>query len=249
MDPHPSPWENGGLRLEGVAKQAMETGRNRLLITGFLFAVGFLMVGLRLVEVSLFQEGTEPRLAGPPPAVTFQMERGDIVDRNGVLLATSLATASLYADPARVLDAEDAARRLVQVLPKLSKAELLAKLQAKRRFVWLRRNLTPRQQYAVNRLGIPGLYFRREERRVYPHGRLIAHLVGFTGVDNNGLAGIERYFDDALRDGATPLTLSLDIRIQHVLHAELSRAMTEYEALGAAGLVLDASTGEVLAMV
>ena len=246
---HPNPWENGGLRLEGAAKQAMETGRNRLLITGFLFAVGFLMVGLRLVEVSLFQEGTESRLAGPPPTATFQMERGDIVDRNGVLLATSLATASLYADPARVLDAKDAARRLVQVLPELSKAEVLAKLQAKRRFVWLRRNLTPRQQYAVNRLGIPGLYFRREERRVYPHGRLVAHLVGFTGVDNNGLAGIERYFDDALRGGTTPLALSLDIRIQHILHAELSRAMAEYEALGAAGLVLDASTGEVLAMV
>ena len=146
-------------------------------------------------------------------------------------------------------DPEAAARQLVTVLPELKMAEVVGKLRSERRFVWLQRTLTPRQEYEVNRLGIPGFYFQREDRRVYPHGVLTAHVVGFTNVDNQGMAGIERHFEDTLSKGGAPLVLSLDLRIQHVLREELLDGMREFRAHAAGGVVLDARTGEVLALV
>ena len=247
--PAPASGPAARLRLDGLAKQAMETGRNRLVLGGALFALAFLVVAVRLADVALFSQGKEPRLARAPAGAPAQMERADIVDRNGVLLATNLVTASLYAHPRRILSAEDAAAKLAEALPSLDRAELRARLESGRAFVWLKRNLTPRQQYAVNRLGIPGLYFQREERRVYPQGALTSHVVGYSDIDNRGLAGIERFLDDALREGGAPLRLSLDIRIQHILRQELMRAARKFRAQAATGVVMDARTGETLAMV
>ena len=241
---------HGRVQLEGTTKQALEVGRNRLVVAGALFALTFAALGARLVDLAVLTDGNEPRLAQTTGTEAFRTERADIRDRNGVLLATSLATASLYADPTLVLDPGEAARRLAAVLPGLGESELLAKLSAERRFVWLRRNLTPRQKYAVNRLGLPGLYFQREERRVYPQGPLASHVLGYTDVDNHGIAGIERSFEDVLSVGSgSPLVLALDIRIQHLLHTELTAAMLEFGAIGASGLVMDARSGEVLALV
>ncbi len=235
--------------VDGSGAQALETGRTRLLVAGVVFALAFVVIGWRLVGIATFAPGGEPRIAATPPAPAFESGRADIVDRNGVVLATSLPTASLYANPHQVRDPAGAAAHLVRALPDLSRTEIRAKLSTDRSFIWLKRNLTPREQYRVNRLGIPGLYFEREERRFYPHGRLTAHSIGFTDVDNQGLAGVERSFDEVLRGQAEPLALSLDLRVQHVLALELAAAMTEFSAIGAAGLVMDAATGEVLAMV
>ncbi len=237
------------MRLEGVRKQVIETGRNRLLVIGALFGFGFLVIAGRLADVTIFKQGNEPRLAQAVPASTWKAERADIVDRNGVLLATSLATASLYANPRHILDAGEAAHQLTRLLPGLDSAEVESKLTSNRGFVWLRRHLTPRQQYAVNRLGIPGLYFQREERQVYPHGRLLSHVLGFVGVDNRGLAGVENSFDETLRQSTSALQLSLDVRLQHIVRQELQAAMTNFGAIGAAGIMLDVHSGEVLAMV
>jgi cell division protein FtsI (penicillin-binding protein 3) len=237
------------MRIEGVRKQVIETGRNRLLVVGALFGLGFLVIAGRLADIAIFKQGNEPRLAQAVPASTWKAERADIVDRNGVLLATSLATASLYANPRHILDAREAAHRLTRLLPELSSAEVRRKLTSDRGFVWLRRHLTPRQQYAVNRLGIPGLYFQREERQIYPHGRLLSHVLGFVGVDNRGLAGVEKSFDETLRQSTSALRLSLDVRLQHIMHQELAAAMTRFSAIGGAGIMLDVRTGEVLAMV
>ena len=173
---------HGRIEMEGTAKQAIETGRTRLVIAGAIFALAFAIVGARLVDLAMLTDGNEPRIAHAPIVEHFATERADILDRNGELLATSLITASLYADPALVLDSDEAARKLAMVLPELSEAAIRTKLSAKGRFVWLRRNLTPRQVYDVNRLGVPGLAFQREERRVYPHGSLAAHIVGFTNI-------------------------------------------------------------------
>ncbi len=236
----------GRIRLDGALKQAVETGRTRLLVTTVMFAIGFAAIGVRLVDVSLLQGGGEPRALRPPAAAPT--DRANIVDRNGVVLATSLATFSLYADPARVLDPKRAAERLVRALPDLDRGQALAALTAKRRFVWLRRHLTPRQYYEVNRLGIPGLSFRPEERRVYPHGALVSHVMGFTDIDNVGIAGVEKQFDKTLSRGAD-IALSIDLRVQHALREELRASMAEFRAIGASGLVLDVSDGEVLAMV
>jgi cell division protein FtsI (penicillin-binding protein 3) len=243
------PGDRENLQLEGVAKQAMETGRNRLVLAAALFALAFGVIALRLVDVAVLQRPGEPRLARSDPTNTLRMERADILDRNGTLLATSLDTASLYANPHQVFDPAGAAAALASVLPDLNVSEVTVRLRKDRSFVWLRRNLTPRQKYDVNRLGIPGLYFQREQRRVYPHGRLTSHAIGFTGVDNDGLAGIERRFDDTLRHGSEPLRLALDLRVQHILHQELTQSMAEFRARGAAGIVMDTDTGEVVAMV
>lgn len=238
------------LRLDGRGKTIVDIGRNRLLATATLFAVGFAVLAWRLVDVSLL----EPRrgaglvaLAAPAAAV---VSRADILDRNGAMLATSLITQSLYADARLVREPQRAARRLVAVLPDLDPDAVLSKLSSGRAFVWLKRNLTPRQVYAVNRLGQPALAFVREERRIYPQGPLAAHLVGFTGIDNHGLGGVERSFENRLRvQPGDPLRLSVDLRFQHVLRQELSAAMAEFRPIGSVGLVLDVETGEVAAMV
>ncbi|MFQ5958990.1 MAG: penicillin-binding transpeptidase domain-containing protein, partial [Alphaproteobacteria bacterium] len=239
--------------LDGLASQALKTGRNRLVLAVALFAMAYVVVGLRLADVALLNEGFEPRFARAAAVQHAQLGRRDIVDRNGALLATNLPTASLYADPARILDAEEAADKLAAVLADVSRAKLLSKLASARRFVWIKRNLTPRQQVAVNRLGLPGVAFQREERRVYPFGPLFVHVVGYADIDSRGLAGVEKVFDEGLQGPAQerdePLRLSLDVRFQHVMRDELRRAMAEFRAAGAAGVVLDTTNGEVLALV
>ncbi|MCG8442280.1 MAG: penicillin-binding protein 2, partial [Caulobacterales bacterium] len=122
-------------------------------------------------------------------------------------------------------------------------------LAAPRRFVWVRRGLTPRQRRAVFDLGLAGLDFREEPRRVYPRGRFAAHVAGFADIDGRGRAGGERAFNADLTAGAgAPVALSLDIRAQHALEEELRAARTRYSAEAAAGVVMDVMTGEVLAL-
>lgn len=236
------------VRIQSKSASALEQGRSRLLLTAALFAMAFGAVGLKLVDATILAGGQEPaatRAAG----VTAPQSRADIVDRNGVLLATSLTTASLFADPKLVIEPADAVSKLLKVLPDLNREELLAALQEDKRFVWIRRNLTPKQQYEVNRLGIPGFAFQKEERRIYPQGALAAHVVGFSGIDNVGLMGIEQRFDAQLKQSQGPLQLSIDVRLQHILRKEIQVTIDEFRAIGGAGMVMDIHTGEMLAMV
>ena len=234
--------------IEGDRKTAIETGRNRLIVAGALFSAAFLVIGIRVVDVSIFSSHLEPRFTRSITKSEKYSGRADIVDRNGVLLATSLNTASLYANPRLVLDPEQAALRLSGALPDINIKMIENKLRGDRGFVWLRRHLTPRQQFAVNRLGIPALNFQREARRMYPLGQLGAHVLGFTDIDNKGLAGVERYFDTELRSRQNSLALSLDVRVQHILENELMAAMEKFDAIGAAGLVMNVDTGEIIGM-
>ncbi len=234
--------------LDSTTSQALEAGRTRLIAVGLLFCLAFGIVGLRVVDLSLLRDGNEPRLASESGRKTLVTDRADIVDRNGVVLATSLPTASLYANPRQVRDPEATAAALARVLADVNPVVLAGKLRSDRSFVWLKRNLSPREHYEVNRLGVPGLDFKREEQRVYPHGALMTHVLGLVDVDNQGIAGLEKRFDGRLRGGSEPLALSIDLRLQHILSEELYGAMTAYEAIGAAGMILDAESGEVLAM-
>ncbi|PPR10215.1 MAG: Peptidoglycan synthase FtsI [Alphaproteobacteria bacterium MarineAlpha11_Bin1] len=236
------------IRIEGDRKTAIETGRNRLMVAGALFLAAFFAIGVRVVDVSMFSSVSEPRYTRSISKTEKYIGRAEVMDRNGVLMATSLNTASLYANPRLVLDPEQAAIKLAGALPGINIKLMERKLRADRGFVWLRRHLTPRQQYAVNRLGIPALNFQREARRMYPLGALASHVLGFTDIDNKGLAGIERYFDKELRSRQENLTLSVDVRVQHVLEHELSLAMKKFSAIGAAGLVMDVDTAEIVAM-
>jgi cell division protein FtsI (penicillin-binding protein 3) len=249
---HFKPGPCGPATQEGPVQQLLDMSQTRLIITGILLCLAFVVIGARLIEVAGFKSG-DPRLARSSPVAHTLVGRADIVDRNGALLATTLQTPSLYANPKIVLSAREGAReaahKLTQVLPDLDEADVYAKLTSDKSFVWLKRRLTPRQQDAVNRLGIPGLDFQPEDKRIYPQGSSVAHVVGYAGVDNKGLAGIERSFDDALRTRHQPVELSIDLRIQAILRDETLRQMAEFKAEGGSGIIMDVNTGEVIALV
>ena len=167
--------EDNRVLLDGAVSRALGIGRNRLMIIGALFMLGFFVIAIRLVDLTVMGDGFEPGFAGVAEAArSARLDRHDITDRNGTLLATNLPTASVYADPGRMLNIDEAVAKLSAVLPGVGRAELAAKLDSKRRFVWIKRNLTPRQQADVNRLGLPGVAFQSEARRVYPQGRLFS---------------------------------------------------------------------------
>ncbi|WP_281300445.1 MULTISPECIES: penicillin-binding protein 2 [unclassified Iodidimonas] len=236
--------------LDGARATAIEKARQRLVVVAVMFGVVFSVMALRIVDLGLFQAVSETRYAAQS-FLTPTALRADIVDRHGVVLATNLKTASLYADPMRILEPEEVAAKLSRLFPDLVEAQLLLKLQGNGRFVWLKRKLTPKQMWQVNALGLPGLAFQEEEERIYPQGRLAAHVLGFTDPDGRGLAGIEHFFDARLSDMDKvdePLVLSVDVRVQHALMDEVQRSVDRFSAIGGAGLVMDVRTGELLAM-
>ncbi|MCK0068667.1 peptidoglycan D,D-transpeptidase FtsI family protein [Kordiimonas laminariae] len=241
------------MTTETHRRSAIEIARNRLMIGVVLFCFAFLIMIGRTIELGV--SAPKPRVTATRQVVTVpevQIARADIVDRNGEILATNLETASLYAVPKDIKDPQEAARQLVSILPELSYADVEAKLSSGKKFVWLKRKLTPRQKWEVNAIGEPAFQFEREEERIYPHGRLAAHVLGYVDVDGNGLGGVEHFFDAKLGDKSRTseqLQLSLDIRVQYALADELQAAMRAYQAIGGAGLVMDVSTGEVIAMV
>jgi cell division protein FtsI (penicillin-binding protein 3) len=235
---------------EGPAKEALEGCRTRLLVTGALFAAVFAVIALRAAEIVVFEGGgaSEPHISRSHAASAPTLSHANIVDRNGNVLATTLSSPSLYANPKQILDAAEATRKLVKVFPKLNSTELHTKLTSAKSFVWIERQLTPAQEIDVNRLGIPGLEFKPEERRIYPEGSLTAHVVGYTGIDNTGFGGVERALDSVLRERQEPLQLTLDLRLQYILREEVQRVIDDFTAKGGAGLVMDVNTGEILAM-
>ena len=165
------------------------------------------------------------------------MHRPDILDRNGRLLATDIKGATLYADPAKVIDRDELVEQVASVLPDINAAELREKLKQGAGFVRIKRELTPKQQAEIHELGQPGLGFIEEYRRVYPVGATACHVVGYVNVDNKGLAGIEKFIDDnpqlAMSRPRTPwadeaVTLSLDLGVQHVLREELKNAIATF---------------------
>ncbi len=241
------------VHLDGGAKLAIETARTRLVIMGSLFTLAFAVLAVRSVDVTLLRaapESTLDRLAVDEAAPA--MQRRPIVDRNGVLLAANLPTVSLYADARRVPQPARQTASLALALPDVPAADIAQKLGSGKSFIWIKRHLTPGEHHKVNALGIPGLSFQPAQRRIYPHGALLAHVLGATDIDNRGIAGAEQFFDSALDDPARsnePLALSIDLRVQHAMRDELQRAVIRHRALGGGGLVLDAHSGEVLALV
>jgi cell division protein FtsI (penicillin-binding protein 3) len=228
-------------------RQNLDMAKARLLVVACTFILAFLVITFRLVDVSLIRGiGEGHKFARSPHGTSF---RADIVDRNGELLATSLTTSSLYANAKVVIDPKEAAEKLAHVLPELNHQETMQKLKSGKVFIWLARHLTPQKQAEIMRLGIPGLYFRSDERRVYPHGELFSHILGYTNIDNEGLGGVERKFDHYLLSETSSLQLSLDLRVQHALRDELLEGIEKFHAEGGAGMIMDVRSGEVLAMV
>ncbi|WP_367196003.1 peptidoglycan D,D-transpeptidase FtsI family protein [Amorphus sp. 3PC139-8] len=239
-------------------KEAAERGRNRIVLAMAVFSAIYLVIAGRLVTLGMAEE--RPNVAYQTAQEEVSAARPDIVDRNGEILATDLSTASLYAEPRRVLDVDEAIESLSTVLPDLGSATTRRRLASDAGFVWLKREITDEQRKRVHSLGVPGIDFLTENRRFYPGGALAGHVLGLVDVDNAGIAGLEKYIDDhglaALHaagmartgEDLAPVRLSLDIRVQHAVRDELSRAMERYQSIAAVGIILDANTGEVMAM-
>ena len=185
----------------------------------------------------------------PRPAAAAHGPRANIVDRNGQVLAVSLPISSLFANPKEMIDPADVAHKLESVLPTLDEEVVRNRLSSAKQFVYLARQITPKQELAINALGIPGIYFQPGERRSYPQRSLAAQVLGGVDVDGRGIAGVEKFFDERLREDSEPLHLSLDVRVQAVLRDELAKSMAEFTAIGGCGIVMDVRTGEIIAMV
>lgn len=238
------------LRLDGATKRVVETGRLRLIVTASLFGLAFAGVGARLVDLMVFEKSAPVSVArNAAKTAAAPMHRAEIVDRNGILIATNLPTVNLYADSQKIQDAAQAADKITAVLPDLKHDDTLRRLTSGQRFIYIRRHLTPAEQMAINRLGIPGLYFEDSERRAYPHGSLLAHIVGATDPDNRGNAGLEKTFNDVLTTQSEPLELSLDVRVQHAVREALADGIVRFHAVAGSAAVMDANSGALLAMV
>jgi cell division protein FtsI (penicillin-binding protein 3) len=237
--------------------QPLMKGQKRLRLVMTLFMCCFVAIGLKLSALAFFA----PEPSGPVrEEEVARIPRPAIVDRNGEVLATDIRKPSLFADPRKIIDVDEAVELLTATLPDLNSGELRRKLSQKRAFVWLKRELTEKQRDLVHNLGIPGIGFRQEIKRIYPMGKLAAHVLGYTDVDSRGLAGIEKYLDgqgalfkaslaEPDAEKAQPAQLSIDVRVQHALTDELNSAMALYQAVAAAGMVMDVHTGEVVAAV
>jgi len=244
------------LEFEGVRKAQGAQAKNRIIIAVACFAVFYSIIGARLVQYGMRSPETVSSIARSDQLL---ISRPDLLDRNGEVLATDIRTVSLFAEPNKIIDADEVIELLATVLPDLDMRGIHRKLSSNSRFQWLRRQLTPKQQSQILSLGIPGIGFRPETRRFYPGGPTASHVVGHVNIDNKGIAGMEKYVDgqglgDLAAAGMTvnedlkPVRLSLDLRVQHVLRDELAGAMERYKAIAAAGVVLNVHTGEVVGM-
>jgi cell division protein FtsI (penicillin-binding protein 3) len=232
--------------------------RARIGLAAAAFALVYIIIAVRLITFALVPDNHAARRGSAQDAVATA--RPDILDRNGEILATDIKAASLFAEPRRIIDVDEAIELLSAVLPDLDTTEVRERLASKKGFVWLKREITAKQQEQIHRLGIPGVGFLRENKRAYPNGPVVPHLLGHVNIDNQGIAGIERWLDKTgladlhLAGFATdrqqkPVQLAVDLRVQHALRDELMAARDKFKAKAAAGTVTDVRTGEVLAMV
>ena len=236
-------------KRQADARGAIARTRQRLSVTMTGLLVLFTLLVGRLIEVSVLREPSVGRGAVSQNETSYY--RADIVDRKGEILATDLRGASLFADARVIWDPAEAAREIVRVIPGLDADTITRKLSTRQAFVWIKRNVPPAQQVAIRQLGVPGLHFREEPRRVYPNGRTASHVLGFVSVDNHGLAGLERGVEDTIierRNKGGLVELSLDLRVQHALEDELAAAMARHSAKAAAGIVMDVNNGEIVAL-
>lgn len=239
---------------------ADRTIRTRMLILIIAFAAGFIVLSVRLVQIASKDIADQRRLF----AQQNYGNRVDIVDRNGNLLAVNVPSASLFANPFKVIDPEGAVAKLKKVFPDIDTKKVLHDLKSTKSFVWIRRDISPKQQQDIFNLGMPGFEFENEQKRIYTYGRMLSHVIGYVGRDMEGLAGIERYCDDIRMQGVGDINgplyggslhgderieLSIDVRLQNILSEEIDATMAKFNAKGAAGIVVNPNTGEILALV
>jgi len=254
------PWRRRLIRTllygKNVNRQAKAKARVGLAILAF--ATVYTVIAVRLVMFAVVPESHIVKRGGSQERISTA--RPDILDRNGHVLATDVRSPSLFAEPRRIIDLDEATELLTAVLPDLDATELRDRLNTRKGFIWVKREITPQQQREIHRLGLPGVGFLSENKRVYPNSAEVSHLIGHVNIDNQGIAGIEKWLDgrglQALHMAGfatdrlqTPVELAVDLRVQHALRDELIAAATKFKVKAAAGLVVDVNTGEIVSMV
>ncbi|WP_425045741.1 peptidoglycan D,D-transpeptidase FtsI family protein [Primorskyibacter sp. S87] len=249
--------ENIRRRHEEMQDRTRARAEGRLFVLGAFFFCAFALVGGRM-GVLATSEAAEPRASAG--GATIATQRADILDRNGNILATNFETHSLYAQPPQMVDPVASAEQLVAIFPDLDRDRLIKDFTGKRKFLWIKKRISPEQKQAVHDIGDPGLLFGPREMRLYPNGRLAAHVLGGAGFGKEGVsaaevigvAGVEKQFDGYLRDpanGAKPLQLSLDLTVQAAAEQVLYGGMKLMNAKGATSVLMDVHTGEVISVV
>ncbi|MGR3758698.1 peptidoglycan D,D-transpeptidase FtsI family protein [Roseobacteraceae bacterium NS-SX3] len=249
--------ENLAIRHEEIQTRARQRAEGRLLVLGGFFLFAYVAVILRM-GVMATTEPSEPVANVPGSAIAAQ--RADITDRHGRILATNFETHSLYAQPPQMIDPLRAAERLAEIFPDLDRERLVSDFTGKRKFLWIKKKISPEQKQAVHDIGDPGLLFGPREMRLYPNGSLAAHILGgasfgkegVSAAEVIGVAGVEKQFDTYLRDpanGRKPLQLSLDLTVQAAAERVLHGGMKLMNAKGATSILMDVHTGEVISAV
>jgi len=226
--------------------------RARVGLAIMAFATVYAVIAGKLVMFAVIGDSHSVRRGVGTDAVATA--RPDILDRNGEILATDVKAPSLFAEPRKIIDVDEAVELLSAVLPDLDASELRERLASKRGFVWLKREITAKQQQEIRHLGLPGVGFLSENKRVYPNRSEVSHIIGHVNIDNQGIAGIEKWLDSSgladlhMAGFATdrlqkPVVLAVDLRVQHVLREEMLAAREKYKALAASGLITDVRTG------
>jgi cell division protein FtsI (penicillin-binding protein 3) len=244
--------------LYGRNSNRAAKARARVGLAIIAFAIVYGIIAVRLVMFAAVSDSRVAHRVVSGDAIATA--RPEILDRNGEILATDVRVPSLYAEPRRLIDVDEAVELLTADLPDLDATELRERLSSRRGFVWLKRDITSEQQREIYHQGLPGIGFLNENKRDYPNGSEVSHLLGHVNIDNQGIAGIEKWLDNqglaALHMAGlatdrlqTPVQLALDLRVQHALRDELVKARDKFKAIAAAGVVLNVRTGEIVAMV
>ncbi len=254
----PAPRGNRLLRLLGnLMRTRIDKSTHRIHLVAFGFVALYAVIGGKLIWLGMKPETQSLRRAA---SEAVSAARPDVVDRNGEVLAADVKTMSIFAEPRRIIDKDEAVELLTAVLPGVNAHDLRERLGSRKGFVWVKRAVTPGEQQEVFRLGLPGIKFVPENKRVYPNGPIASHVLGFTNVDNFGIAGIEKYIDnqglgDLNRAGfqlsaadLKPVQLSLDIKVTHAVRDELGKGIERYKAKAGAAAIIDVNTGEVVAL-
>ncbi|HEY8008491.1 MAG TPA: penicillin-binding protein 2 [Methylocella sp.] len=230
----------------------------RIRLAAWIFLAVYGVIAARLIDFGLRLD--PPQSVKHAAADAVAAARPDLLDRNGEILATDVKVMSVFAEPRRIIDKDEAVELLTAVLPGVDARDLRERLGSRKGFVWVKRAITPKQQLEVYRLGLPGVGFLAENKRVYPNGPIAAHVLGFASLDGIGISGLEKYIDGqglAELHGAgfnltpqnlKPITTSLDLKATYAVRDELAKGIAKFRAKAGAAAVLDVNTGEIVAM-
>ncbi len=256
--PSPSRLARAKTLVRDLFSTRLDKSSGRIRLIALAMTAAYFGIAVKLVVLGVSHEPPQSLKAAADQAASGA--RPDLLDRNGEILATDVKTMSVFADPRRIIDKDEAVELITAVLPDVDAKELRERLDSKKGFVWVKRQVTQKEQDEIFHLGLPGIGFFPENKRIYPNGPIGAHVIGFVDKDNIGIAGMEKYLDEQSltdphvpgftvdRAALKPVRLSLDLRATHALRDELIAGMEKFRAKAGAGAIIDVNTGEIIAL-